>query len=125
MLTYLLVNLIGGILIILVLWWFWLGKTSSQKAVTAKQHSVIDIKVADGVYEPAMIQTKVGNKIVLRFTRYEENPCAEAVIFADFNQSANLPIGEAILVELTPHKAGEFEFTCQMGMYRGKLIVRP
>jgi ubiquinone/menaquinone biosynthesis C-methylase UbiE len=28
-----------------------------------------------------------------------------------------------VIVELMPDKAGEFEFQCQMGMLRGKLIV--
>ena len=38
--------------------------------------------------------------------------------------SADLPLGQAIKIELIPQDKGEHEFTCQMGMYRGKLIVK-
>jgi len=40
-----------------------------------------------------------------------------------FNKSANLPEGEAVAVEFLPKDPGEYEFQCQMGMLRGKLIV--
>ena len=35
-----------------------------------------------------------------------------------------LPPHQLTPVEFTPEKAGEYEFTCGMGMLRGKLIVR-
>ncbi|HEX9925488.1 MAG TPA: cupredoxin domain-containing protein [Anaerolineae bacterium] len=34
-----------------------------------------------------------------------------------------MPEGETVPVEFMPDQAGEFEFQCQMGMLRGKLIV--
>jgi plastocyanin domain-containing protein len=45
------------------------------------------------------------------------------VIFNDFGKSAQLPTGETVPIEFLPEKPGEYEFTCQMGMLRGKLIV--
>jgi plastocyanin domain-containing protein len=45
------------------------------------------------------------------------------VIFGDFNKSAKLPPGEEVAVEFLPQKPGEYEFACQMGMIRGKLVV--
>lgn len=39
------------------------------------------------------------------------------------DKSARLPEGETVPMEFMPDKAGEFEFQCQMGMLRGKLIV--
>ena len=45
------------------------------------------------------------------------------VLFPDFNRSAKLPTGETVAIEFLPETPGEFEFTCQMGMLRGKLIV--
>ncbi len=46
------------------------------------------------------------------------------VVFNDFGKSAHLPTGETVPVEFLPEKPGEYEFTCQMGMFRGKLIVK-
>jgi len=45
------------------------------------------------------------------------------VIFPDFNKSAKLPTGETVPIEFLPAKPGEYEFSCQMGMFRGKLLI--
>jgi plastocyanin domain-containing protein len=45
------------------------------------------------------------------------------VLLPAFNKSANLPEGETVPVEFLPKESGEYEFQCQMGMLRGKLIV--
>lgn len=55
--------------------------------------------------------------------RAESAACSEMVVFPDFNKSAALPEGETIPIELLPDRPGEFEFHCQMGMLRGKLVV--
>ncbi len=49
--------------------------------------------------------------------------CSEMVVLADFNKSAQLPVGKTVPVEFLPNKPGEYEFACQMGMFRGRLIV--
>jgi len=46
------------------------------------------------------------------------------VIFEELGVSAALPVNEPHDVILVTKNKGEFEFTCQMGMYRGKLIVK-
>ena len=118
--SFWIVNTVGLILILFVIEWFWAAK---KKSPTAIAKNIIDIKVANGVYFPDNIQIKKGQTITLRFIREDETPCAGIVIFADFNKSAELPIGQAVDLVLTPDKVGEFTFTCQMGMYRGKLVV--
>ncbi len=45
------------------------------------------------------------------------------VLFPDFDKSARLPTGETVAVEFMPSEPGEFKFSCQMGMFRGKLFV--
>jgi len=50
--------------------------------------------------------------------------CSEKVLFPDFNQNALLPEGEQVTMEFTPEQAGEYSFQCQLGMLRGKLIVK-
>ncbi len=76
-----------------------------------------------GGYTPDIIVVKAGQPVRLRFTRQESSACTETVLFPDFNKSAKLPEGQEVSVELTPDKAGEFGFQCQMGMIRGKLIA--
>jgi plastocyanin domain-containing protein len=46
------------------------------------------------------------------------------VLLPDFHRTAELPEGEQVPVEFTPQEPGEYEFTCGMGMLRGKVVVR-
>ena len=113
------INISGLLLIGLIIWWFWIAKPKSR---TAKQGS-IEIIVENGVYTPSRIETSVGQTIRLEFLRKDPSPCAEQVVFSDFDINKSLPLGQTVELELTPTRSGEFDFTCQMQMYRGTLVV--
>lgn len=70
-----------------------------------------------------MIVMQHGQAVRFNFRREEMAACSEMVVFNDFGKSAQLPTGETVAVEFLPEKPGEYEFICQMGMIRGKLIV--
>lgn len=115
------VNLAGLALIGLIVWWFWLYRPKAQRVAGSQP---IEIVVADGVYTPARIEVPAGKAVTLRFLRKDPSPCAEKVIFGDLGLSRDLPLDRPQELSFTPEKPGEFEFTCEMGMYRGKLVVR-
>jgi plastocyanin domain-containing protein len=116
---------IGGIaLSIFIAWFFWFapkGRTTAEVSSGGAQEVAITVK---GGYTPDVIVVKAGRPVRLRFTRQESAACSEMVLFPDFNQSAKLPEGQEVTLEITPDKPGEFGFQCQMGMLRGKLIVK-
>lgn len=116
---------LGGIaLSVLIAWFFWLAP-KGQTRVSAGTGGVQEVAViVKGGYTPDIIVVKAGQPLRMRFTRQESSSCSETVLFPDFNQNAKLPEGEEVLVEFTPEKAGEYGFQCQMGMLRGKLIVK-
>lgn len=116
-----LVNVIGLLLIGGIVWWFWFSKPRDN---LTQIENLIEIKVKDGVYTPAYIQARVNRPITLRFIREDANPCAEVVVFASLNISQQLPLGKSTDIHLMLENVGEYDFTCQMGMYRGKLIIR-
>ncbi len=115
---------VGGIaLSILIAWFFWFapkGQTRATAAAGGVQEVAVTVK---GGYTPDVIVVKAGQKLRLRFTRQESASCSEKVLFPDFNQNALLPEGQEVTLEFTPEKPGEYGFQCQMGMFRGKLIV--
>lgn len=117
----LLVTLGGAILIALIVWWFWF---SAPKAAHVAGNQPIDILVKDGTYQPAAIEVPTGRPLTLRFVRHDATPCAEKVVFGDLGISADLPLGKPQTVSLGPLPPGTYEFTCQMGMYRGRLIAK-
>jgi plastocyanin domain-containing protein len=115
------INGFGLVLIGLIFWWFWLYRPKAQRTAGTQP---VEITVADGVYTPARIEVPAGKPVTLRFIRKDPNPCAEKVIFSELGLSRDLPVDQPQELTLTPEKTGELEFTCQMGMYRGKLVVR-
>lgn len=115
------VNSVALATIMLIVWWFWLSKPRARSETGTKP---IEIVVDQGVYTPSRIEVPVGRPIILRFVRKDPSPCAEKVLFDDFNIAADLPVGEATDVVVIPKEPGEFEFTCQMQMYRGQLVVK-
>ena len=116
-----LISIAGLIVIIFVVWWFWLAK---PKAKISQQNDVIEVLVDNGAYTPPLIQAGKGQTLTLRFLRKDPNPCAEKVVFSDLDISADLPLDQPTDINLTIDKPGTHEFTCQMGMYRGKLRIQ-
>lgn len=117
-----LINVAGLALMGLIVWWFWLS-SKGRPAKQADHGGTIDIVVEDGVYEPSVIETNAGDTLRLRFDRRDPSPCAEQVIFHKLDVSETLPVGEKTTVTLTPKTPGTYQFTCQMRMYQGTLIV--
>ena len=114
------VNMAGIILAGFIVWWFWISKSGKEARIAGNE---ISITVDGGVYDPPVIRVPAGKTLTLRFIRKDASPCAEKVIFKGLDVSADLPLGKPYELSITPEKAGEYEFTCQMAMYRGKLIV--
>ena len=118
------VTLAGLLAIAGVAWFFWGPRGEGITAgVTSSgfQEAMILVK---GAYNPDVIVVEHGKPVRLNFLRQETAACSEKVLFPDFKQTAELPEGELVPIEFTPHDPGEYEFTCGMGMLRGKLIVR-
>jgi plastocyanin domain-containing protein len=45
------------------------------------------------------------------------------VILPDFDRAAQLPQGETVSVDFLLEESGEYQFSCQMRMVRGRLVV--
>lgn len=76
-----------------------------------------------GGYEPDTIGAEAGVPLRIVFRREEAAACSERVVFPAFGKSATLLPDRDVAVELLPEEAGEYEFTCGMGMLRGRLTV--
>lgn len=110
---------IVGVLGIGFVFWFFLAK--KDKAVAAEGE--IDIEVKGG-YSPDVISVPVGKPMKLNFTRKDESTCLEEVVISDFKVRKLLPMNEKTTIEITPEKPGTYNFSCGMGMFHGKIIVK-
>lgn len=100
-------------------YWFFLMKKEEVVSVTDS----VDIIVKGG-YQPETISIKKGKTTKLNFLRKDSSNCLEDVVLGDFKIKKFLPLNEMVTIEITPQKAGEYNFTCGMGMFHGKIIVK-
>jgi plastocyanin domain-containing protein len=118
-----LVTVLGLAAIAFIVWFFWLVKRPGIRANPTSDGYQEAMVLVKGGYTPDVILVERGKPVRLNFVRTESALCSEMVMFPDFNKSAYLPEGETVALELMPDSVGEFEFQCQMGMLRGKLVV--
>jgi plastocyanin domain-containing protein len=117
------VTVLGLLLVAFVVWFFWLKRVTGVRAgATSGGYQEAMILVRGG-YTPDTIVVEHGKPVRLNFRREETAACSEMVLFPDFDKSAKLPTGETVPIEFLPETPGEYEFACQMGMLRGKLVV--
>jgi plastocyanin domain-containing protein len=114
------INLAGLLLMAAVIWWFWLS--GKRQAVQASD-GVVEILVANGVYLPDRVAIGAGKPVTMRFTREDPTPCAEVVKFDGLAISRELPLHKTTEVSIRYDQPGEYLFTCQMGMYKGYIVV--
>lgn len=112
-------NLAGVALIALIVWWFWLYKP--RELAVDDEHLVIVVE--NGSYHPAHIRVPANRQTELQFLRKDPSPCAEMVLLPGLEISESLPLDKTKTIILPPMKAGEYEFHCQMQMYRGVIRV--
>ena len=118
-----LVVLGGSALIVWINWYFFLAERSSATAaVGAGGAQEVVIRVHGG-YDPSNVRVRKGQPVRLVFDRQETSSCSEEIVFPDFGIRKFLPAHQRTTVELTPARAGSYEFTCGMSMLRGKLTV--
>ena len=107
-----------------VVWYFWLWKGEAVEVQSgARGAQEVDVTVKGG-YQPASIIVSAGRPVRLNFTRREASTCGEEVVLPSFGKRAHLSQGQTVSVEVLPAEPGEYEFTCGMNMYRGKLIAQ-
>jgi len=114
------------ILVVVGLYALWMRFTQKQTGVRAKDDDgvqVFDI-IVQGAYFPNVINAKVDMPVRINFMRQEDSECSRFVVFSDFQIRKELPENKKVIVEFTPKKIGAYAFTCDMGMYQGKLIIK-
>ena len=118
-----LITVVGLVAAAGVAWFFWFKRAEGTRASTVSDGYQEQMILVKGGYTPDTIRVAAGRPVRLLFRREETAACSEQVVLADFGKSAPLPTGTVVPVEFMPGDPGEHEFTCQMGMLRGRIIV--
>jgi plastocyanin domain-containing protein len=116
------VVLAGAAAIAWVNWYFFFAQRSVGSAADAGGVQQVTIAVQGG-YDPATVRVRAGAPVRLLFDRQETSGCSEEVVVPAFGIRRFLPAFQTTAVEFTPQQVGTFEFTCGMGMLRGRVEV--
>jgi RND family efflux transporter MFP subunit len=82
------------------------------------------VEVLDAGYEPSTIQIEAGKPTTITFIRRSESTCGEVLKIPSLKLSEELPLNQAVAVEIPAQSEGEIKFTCGMDMMEGKVLVR-
>ena len=120
------VTMSGVVGIIFVFWFFLMKKGGKEVAVIGSVDSTgslqVDITV-EGGYSPEVISIPKGKATKINFIRKDPSSCLEEVVLPDFKIRKYLPLNQKTTIEITPQQSGEFNFSCGMNMFHGKIIV--
>lgn len=102
-------------------------KTGADQANVKKANvpeGATQVTVSKNGFEPASLNAKKGEKLTLAFYRADGENCGDEVVFPKLDIKKKLPVGETVLVEITPTESGEIAFSCGMDMLKGKVLVQ-
>ncbi|MGH7535244.1 MAG: cupredoxin domain-containing protein [Gemmatimonadales bacterium] len=116
--------IVAGLAAIAWVNWYFFFARGPEIAAGAGGTGVQQITIeVEGGYTPALVRVQAGRPVRLDFHRRETSGCTEEVVIPDFGIRTFLPPHRITPVEFTPVKPGSHEFTCGMGMVRGRVIV--
>jgi plastocyanin domain-containing protein len=119
------VTLLGLAAIAWINWYFFLASRGSAAGIGMAvmdgglQRIHVEVK---GGYTPSLVRVRAGVPVRLEFHRDETSTCTEEVVLPDFGIRTFLPVHRTTSVSFTPAE-GTYEFTCGMGMVRGKIVA--
>lgn len=118
------VIIIGALLIIFTVWWFFGKHAQSQASATMAKDTQEAKVVVDGGYTPNVITLKQGVPATITFIRKDSSNCFSHVVFPDFGIHEELPTEGNHAIPIDTSKAGEYEYACGMNMFHGKVVIQ-
>lgn len=99
-----------------------MAKPVAAKVVKGVQKATVTID--NGMYMPAVISVVKGKPVELTFKAGKSPGCGSTIVFKSLKLSNEVKNGKPVTIRFTPNKAGTIAFTCGMGMFDGKVVVK-
>lgn len=88
----------------------------------AENTQEIKVEVAGG-YNPEVVNLKQGVPAKISFTRTNEQGCLDVVHSKKLGFEEELPLNVTKTVDIPTDESGEFDFSCGMDMFFGKVVI--
>ncbi len=98
--------------------------TSQEEAKIVGDYQYVDINVQINGYFPNEITVKKGIPVRMKLITNKTYGCSRSIVIPSLGLREVLPETGEQVYEFTPTKEGTIPYSCSMGMYRGKIIVK-
>jgi plastocyanin domain-containing protein len=90
----------------------------------AAREQRVKIAVTEMGFVPAVVTVQSGRPVTLLVTRRTDRTCATELVLKTHGINEKLPLGRTVTIHFTPERPGTLEYSCAMGMFQGKIVVR-
>ena len=85
--------------------------------------NALQLKINANGFAPAILKIQANKATKIAVTRDSRPNCGNKIVIPSLGISRELPLGQTVVIELPAQPAGEFHFTCGMGMYKGAIVA--
>lgn len=114
----------GALLIGFIVWWFFSKRDNQSTEATMSDDKQRAEVTVNGGYVPNTVVLKQGVPASLVFDRKDPSGCFNEVVFPDLGIHETLPVNEKFAVEIDTSKTGEYQYSCGMNMFHGKVVIK-
>jgi len=75
-------------------------------------------------YHPPSVTAPAGQRAQLVFTRTSDEGCGQQLVFPSLDLRRDLPLNEAVTVDVLVPASGTLAFTCGMNMLEGSIVAQ-
>ena len=97
---------------------------AAQAPVSSSGVQEIQLAVTDAGFVPAEVAVAKDRPIRLTVTRKTDQTCAREIIFKEIDVKKDLPLDQAVTIDLPARPEGTLHYACGMDMIKGALVVQ-
>jgi len=99
-------------------------RAESPAPVASSGVQEVQLVVTDAGFQPAEVAVAKDRPIRLTVTRKTNQTCATEIVFKEIDVKKDLPLDQAVTIDLPPQSSGTLNYACGMNMIKGALIVQ-
>jgi plastocyanin domain-containing protein len=102
-------------------------RPESSSAPTPVPPAGARVTVGEHGFAPASLalaRGAPGSTVPITFVRTTDETCAKEVVFPDVGIKKDLPLNEAVTIDVPTETSRTLTFQCGMAMYKGTLVVK-
>ena len=99
-------------------------EAASPAPVASSGVQEVEITVTDAGFQPAQATVAKDRPIRLTVTRKTAQTCATEMVFKEIDVKQDLPLDQAVTIDLPAQAGGTLNYACAMDMIKGSLVVQ-